>query len=47
MRAHWEAHGFGPFAVEERETGRFAGRTGLSYHPLWPDDPEVGWGIDP
>ena len=47
IRAHWDEHGFGQFAVEERDAGRFAGRSGISYHRLWPDDPEVGWGIDP
>jgi RimJ/RimL family protein N-acetyltransferase len=33
--------------VEDRETGRPVGRVGLSYHRAWPDDPEVGWWIDP
>jgi RimJ/RimL family protein N-acetyltransferase len=46
-RRHWDEHGFGLWAVEERETGRFVGRVGVQYHRLWPDDPEVGWGIDP
>jgi len=46
-RHHWEEHGFGLWAVEERETGRFVGRVGVQFHRLWPDDPEVGWGIDP
>lgn len=40
IRAHWAEHGFGQFALE-------VGRSGVSYHRLWPDDPEVGWGIDP
>ena len=46
-RAHWTEHGFGLWAVEERATGRFVGRAGLSFHRLWPDDPEVGWALDP
>lgn len=47
FRAHWEEHGFGLWAIEVRETGAFLGRTGVSYHAVWPDDPEVGWLIDP
>lgn len=46
-RAHWDEHGFGLWAVEERETGRLIGRVGVQYHRLWPADPEVGWGLDP
>jgi RimJ/RimL family protein N-acetyltransferase len=44
---HWDEHGFGLWAAEERTTGRFVGRIGLQYHRLWPHDPEVGWGLDP
>jgi RimJ/RimL family protein N-acetyltransferase len=44
--AHWEQHGFGQWAVEEKETGELIGRAGPSYHRLWPKDPEVGWLID-
>ena len=43
---HWDRQGFGHWAVEECETGRFVGRTGLKHHPDWPLDPEnteVGW----
>jgi RimJ/RimL family protein N-acetyltransferase len=45
--AHWEAHGFGPLAVEDKQTGRLIGRSGLAYHRMWPDDPEAGWWVDP
>jgi RimJ/RimL family protein N-acetyltransferase len=45
-RRHWDKHGFGTWAVELRETGELVGRTGLSYHRAWPDDPELGWLID-
>ena len=44
---HWEEHGFGLWAIEDRKTGAFLGRAGLSYHVVWPDDPEVGWFLDP
>ena len=46
IREHWDRHGFGHWAVEERGTGRLVGRTGLKRHPDWPLDPEnteVGW----
>lgn len=39
---HWEAHGFGLWAVEETETGRLIGRAGLWHPPDWPDV-EAGW----
>ncbi len=44
---HWGEHGFGIWAVEEKASGRLAGRIGIQYHRLWPDDPEVGWKLDP
>ncbi len=47
FRRHWDEHGFGLWAVDERESGRFVGRIGLQYHRLWPHDPEVGWGLEP
>jgi RimJ/RimL family protein N-acetyltransferase len=47
MHRHWERHGFGVWAAESRETGKLLGRIGLSYHAVWPDDPEVGWFLDP
>ncbi len=46
-RRHWEEHGYGLWAVEERESRRFVGRLGLSHHRLWPQHVEVGWGLDP
>ncbi|HVM00346.1 MAG TPA: GNAT family N-acetyltransferase [Egibacteraceae bacterium] len=39
---HWEVHGFGLWAVEERATGRLIGRAGLWHPPDWPDL-EIGW----
>jgi len=44
---HWAEHGFGLLAVEWRETGELIGRSGVAFHRAWPDDPEVGWAIDP
>ena len=44
MAGHWTLHGFGMFVVEEKSTGRFAGRVGPWCPPGWPGF-EVGWGI--
>lgn len=46
---HWQEHGFGLWAVEERESGRLIGRIGLMWHDDWtetPHDAEVGWTLD-
>jgi RimJ/RimL family protein N-acetyltransferase len=43
---HWHEHGFGLMVVEEKETGLAIGRSGVHYHRLWPDEPEVGWLIE-
>ena len=43
----YRRHGFGVWLAEDRATGEPVGRVGLSYHRAWPDDPEVGWWIDP
>ena len=45
--AHWEEHGFGLWGAEEKATGKLIGRIGLSFHSEWPEDPEVGWKLDP
>ena len=44
MSGHWALHGFGMFVVEEKSSGRFAGRVGPWSPPGWPGF-EVGWGI--
>jgi 3-dehydroquinate dehydratase/shikimate dehydrogenase len=44
---HWEQHGFGIWAAEHKSSAAVVGRIGLSFHTEWPDDPEVGWMIDP
>ena len=43
---HWEQHGFGLWAAEDKKTRTLIGRVGLAYHRVWPSDPEVGWLID-
>ena len=44
MAGHWVLHGFGMFAAEEKSLGKFAGRVGSFFLPVWPGF-EVGWGI--
>jgi RimJ/RimL family protein N-acetyltransferase len=39
---HWELRGFGPWAVEEADSGRLVGRVGLLFPEGWPGL-EVGW----
>jgi RimJ/RimL family protein N-acetyltransferase len=46
---HWEEHGFGLWAVEERSSSRLIGRIGLANHDDWTasnNDAEVGWTLD-
>jgi RimJ/RimL family protein N-acetyltransferase len=44
MSGHWALHGAGMFVVEEKRSGKFAGRVGPWFPPGWPGF-EVGWGI--
>lgn len=44
IMGHWALHGFGMFAVEDKASGRYAGRVGPWCPPGWPGL-EVGWGI--
>jgi RimJ/RimL family protein N-acetyltransferase len=44
MAGHWALHGYGMFVVEEKSSGKFAGRVGPWFPPAWPGL-EVGWGI--
>ncbi len=54
MVGHWQAHGFGPWALESLEAGqrgRFLGFTGLAHVPPFLSAagsvPELGWRLDP
>jgi RimJ/RimL family protein N-acetyltransferase len=43
---HWQTHGFGEWAVVEKESGLLVGQIGLVHLPDWTADPadvEVGW----
>lgn len=49
---HWSLMGYGFFAVEEKETGRFVGEAGLGdfkrrLGPAFDDVPEAGWATAP
>jgi RimJ/RimL family protein N-acetyltransferase len=46
IRRHWERHGWGEWAVEERAGGALIGRVGFKHHPDFTADPtrvEIGW----
>lgn len=48
MSMHWEARGFGMWAVEERDGGELVGRIGLLYHadsPAGDDRVEIAWSL--
>ena len=43
---HWELHGFGEWAAEEKASGRLVGKIGLHHHADWRAERfkvEVGW----
>ncbi len=42
----WPLMGYGPFAVDDRETGAYLGETGI-YHPADYPEPELGWFVTP
>ena len=44
MIGHWQIRGYGPYAVEEKSTGRVMGPVGLWYPNDWPE-PEIKWAL--
>lgn len=44
MIGHWVIRGFGPYALEEKQSGRVIGISGLWYPNDWPE-PEIKWGL--
>ena len=44
MIGHWYLRGYGPYAVEEKSTGKVLGPVGLWYPNDWPE-PEIKWAI--
>lgn len=45
MVGHWHLRGYGPYAVEERDTGVVLGAAGLWYPNDWPE-PEIKWALN-
>jgi len=46
LSRHWERHGFGEWAVEEKDSRRLVGKIGLHHHADWRAEDvkvEVGW----
>ena len=46
MLGHWQLHGFGPYAIELKETQELLGTVGFWYPADWPE-PEIKWGLIP
>jgi RimJ/RimL family protein N-acetyltransferase len=44
MIGHWQLRGYGPYAVENKHTGKVMGPVGLWYPNDWPE-PEIKWAI--
>jgi len=44
MVGHWTLRGYGPYAIELKETGELAGLAGLWFPNDWPS-PEIKWGL--
>lgn len=44
LAGQWVLMGFGPFAIEDKATGRFAGYSGPWFPHGWPE-PEIMWGL--
>jgi ribosomal-protein-alanine N-acetyltransferase len=49
FQRQWREYDFGPWAVIDKQTGRWLGQIGLNELPSWPgpDKVEVGWELDP
>ncbi len=41
---HWQRHGYGPYVIQEKETGSVLGIAGLWYPKEWPE-PEIKWAL--
>ena len=41
---HWQLRNYGPYAIQEKQSGQIIGTTGLWYPNDWPE-PEIKWAI--
>jgi len=41
---HWQIRGYGFWAIDEKDSGRYCGRAGLWFPEGWPE-PEIGWAL--
>jgi len=46
MIGHWYLRGYGPYAVEEKASGKVLGTVGFWYPNDWPS-PEIKWALAP
>ena len=46
MIGHWQLRGYGPYAVEEKSSGKVLGTVGFWYPNDWPS-PEIKWALAP
>ena len=46
MVGHWQLHGYGPYAAEDKQTQILVGVVGFWYPADWPE-PEIKWGLIP
>ncbi|WP_207060929.1 GNAT family N-acetyltransferase [Motiliproteus sp. SC1-56] len=46
MVGHWQVRGYGPYALEEKSSGRVLGTAGFWYPNDWPS-PEIKWALAP
>ncbi len=44
MIGHWQIHGYGPYAIEDKTAGSLLGICGYWYPGEWPE-PEIKWGL--
>ena len=44
MVGHWELHGYGPYAIEDKTSGDVMGVVGFWFPADWPE-PEIKWGL--
>ncbi len=46
MIGHWQVRGYGPYAIEDKESQEVIGTAGLWYPNDWPE-PEIKWALAP